>query len=296
MLVVVWSFAASQPSPPWADLPPIELSATINGTASSVSERDLNQGSSSLVLRLAGDTFAASALTAASAAASAVLGAFESLQPHEPAGWAAVVSPVLRNGSLEMVSTSEIALRLPRLGCFDLLYPEVVTVRLPGAATYSGRAVIAPSLRIRADAVRPPRWGSVRHPPWETWRNCTHVRLAWRPPLDSGGTRLVGYRLEWRSVTAADAAIDPSTEPLAMGPALDDGWNSTELIAAEASDENGAIADASATLGPLMPGSAYLVRVRAFSEGTGCSLIAGDDGQSLALYAGWQLSSRLQPS
>ena len=44
---------------------------------------------------------------ATSAAGVAVLSAFESQQPHEPAGWAAVASPVLATSDVTLVRRSD---------------------------------------------------------------------------------------------------------------------------------------------------------------------------------------------
>ena len=283
---------------PWPDLPPITLS--LGGQLQDDgSESILNAAPSTLLLRLEGDTFAPDVSDATSAAGVAVLSAFESQQPHEPAGWAAVASPVLATSDVTLVrrSDTEIALELPRMPCFDLLYNEVVTVRLAGAATASGRAVVAPPLRIHADpAVRPPRWGSVRLPPTEVWRNCTHVRLRWRVPLDSGGTALAGYRFEVRpmahSLRDAESGLfarpDRTTEPLSLGPSLDDGWEGSQLIQSEA---GGSAEDATAILGPLQQGVAYHVRLRAYAHGKGCALVPGDDGATMTLHGGWRADS-----
>ena len=298
------------------DLPPISLSVG-GDVVTDGTERAFHVQAPTLILSLEGDAFVAFGDDAASAVGAAILSSFESQQPHEPAGWSAVVTPHLVNGSLTVSrrSASQLALQLPRLPCFDLLYPEVVTVRIPGSATVSGRAVVAPPLRIRADpAVRPPRWGSVRLPPRETWRNCTHVRLRWNRPLDSGGTELAGYRLEVRALHSAsytsavampDAASRPdtATEPLSLGPAIDGGWNSSSFIdhnasasaadPASAADAADLEYDASGVVGPLAPGVAYQVRVRAYARGHGCTPVPGDDGAVITLYGGWRADSLL---
>ena len=91
-----------------ADLPPIALSLGGELPADG-SERALNARSSTLVLQLSGDTFSPLASDAASNVGAALLAGFESQQPHEPAGWAAVgrvaagsslTAPPLRSGLL----------------------------------------------------------------------------------------------------------------------------------------------------------------------------------------------------
>ena len=292
-IIFALGIGGTSSSPPLADLPPVALK--LAGSLVEVgTERALNLQSSSLVLQLTGDTWAAniSSDTEFGASRAALLSSFESLQPHEPAGWRAVVAPAL-NASLTILRNSdrEIQLQLPRLRCYDLLYPEIVMVRLSGATTASGRAVTAPPLRIRADAtVRPPLWGSVRTPPREVWRNCTHVTLSWAPPADDGGTALAGYRVELLELPASFPLVPPSppsselTEPLSLGPALDDNWNSsTELIAAQPG-----LSEVQSTIGPLRVGAAYRVRVRAFATGTGCVPVPGDDGAALTIFGGWR--------
>ena len=293
-------------SPHLADLPPIALKLA-GELPDGGTEQALNAHASSLILRLSGDSWDSNA-SSSEASRNAILSSFESLQPHEPAGWTAVVAPAL-NSSLPITrsSATELRLQLPRLRCYDLLYPEIIMLRLPGAVTASGRAVVAPPLRIRADpTVRPPRWGEVRAPPREIWRNCTHVTLSWAHPADSGGSALAGYKFEVRfhptsggttSTSSASsstaAAADQQhregseTEPLSLGPALDAGWNASTTLIAPQSDQ----LEASATVGPLEAGIAYEVRIRAYSTGTGCSPVPGDDGASIILYGGWRADS-----
>ena len=132
--------------------------------------------------------------------------------------------------------------------------------------------------------MKPPRWGAVRIPPSETWRNCTHVRLRWAHPADYGGTALAGYRLEIRDRATHANGVNPNTEPLSLGPAIDAGWNaSAELLPPQT---NGS--EAEAYIGPLDMGIAYEVRVRAYSVGSGCAPVPGDDGAILVLHGGWR--------
>ena len=133
---------AAASSPVLEDLPPIGLKLA-GELISDGTEHALNTRSSTLILRLSGDTWRTNAGSTgnhlAAQSRAAVLTSFESLHPHEPAGWTAVVAPAF-NASLDIsrISDTEIQLQLPRLRCYDLLYPEVVMVRLPGVATVVG--------------------------------------------------------------------------------------------------------------------------------------------------------------
>ena len=64
------------------------------------------------------------------------------------------------------------------------------------------------------------------------------------------------------------ARPDRTTEPLSLGPSLDDGWEGSQLIQSEA---GGSAEDATAILGPLQQGVAYHVRLRAYAHGKGCA-------------------------
>ena len=262
------AMATAQPIP-HADLPHIALSVR-GPLATDGTEAVLNAQPSTLGLELTGDTWADD-VAMPGEARQAVLRAFESLHPAEPSGWAAVVAPTLNASTLVIERTSShlIGVQLPQLPCYDLLRPEIVMVRIPGAAITSGRSVVAPPLRIGATAVTPPRWGSVRSPPREVWRNCTHVQLSWLPPYSSGGTALHGYRIEMRRVGAGE-----------------DSWNSSALIEppAEADEVLG-------VAGELEVGVSYEIRIRAYSVSTGCVPVAGDDGAPLLVHGGWRTDS-----
>ena len=250
------------PPTPHADLPPILLRVIANGT-----EAAFTQGAATLSLELSGDAWVDDVETDHTAR-DAVLSAFQSLHTHEAAGWTAVVAPAL-NSTAHMVRTSgaQLSITLPRLPCYDPLAPEIVLVRMPGAAIASGRGVIAPALRISADEhIRPPRWGTVRPVPREVERNCTHVTLTLPPPYHRGGTPLAGFRLEVRR--------DGSSE-----------WIASELIAPPSPN---ASAEGLGVVGPLEMGVGYMVRVRAYATGTGCRPLAGDDGAPIRLVGGWR--------
>ena len=102
------------------DLPPISLAlgGTVVGDGS---ETILNTEPATLTLKLTGDEFLPAASDVNSSAGAAVLAAFESQQPHEPAGWAAVVSPVLSNRSLTLTrhSDRELELHLVRASALE---------------------------------------------------------------------------------------------------------------------------------------------------------------------------------
>ena len=304
--------AASAPSVD--DLPPLSLRVEPNPLSAATVQTE----GTTLVLSLANDAFHASLPSPEADATTAVLGAFTALEPNAPAGFEAVVAAALRgNASALSISADrrQVQLRLPALPCFAPLHPEVVSVRLPSVVIASGRAVTAPPLRITASGSdAPPRWGSVRAPPREVWRNCTHVELRWRHPHFLGGAgALAGYRLEVRrrrvhaaeGATAADALLpeaadaEAATEPLSLGLAVDEGWNASVGPLFPPQPE---LAEASAILGPLSPSAsvAYEVRVRAYAaargsggggSGTSCAAVPGDDGAVLTLHAGWRADS-----
>jgi hypothetical protein len=167
-------------------------------------------------------------------------------------------------------------------------------VRVPGAAIASGRSVVAPSLRISAIAqITPPRWGSVLTPPRELGRNCTHVTLSWDPPYFDGGTALSGYRLETRRADGSDPPPTAADEPGVLVSAADGTlWRRDSTLLSPLAVPGGAV---TGVLGPLLAGVAYEVRVRAFSVGTGCTHLEGDDGAvatALHATAAWRTSCR----
>ena len=81
-----------------------------------------------LVLNLAGDEWKEDvASSAAGSARDLLLGSFESLQPHEPAGWSAAAAGVLSNRprrAVNRTSTTTVRIELPQLPCYDILYPR----------------------------------------------------------------------------------------------------------------------------------------------------------------------------
>ena len=276
-------------SPNHADLPPIVLSVE-GPVVADGTERAFNLAASTLHLVLSGDAWAPDVAVLGSASRAALLGSFASQQPLAASGWTAVVAPVLGSASLLRASPTLLTLSLPQLHCFDLLVPELVTVRVPGAAIASGRSVVAPSLRISAIAqITPPRWGSVLTPPRELGRNCTHVTLSWDPPYFDGGTALSGYRLETRRADGSDPPPSAADEPDVLVSATDGTlWRRDSALLSPLAGPGAAV---TGVLGPLLAGVAYEVRVRAFSVGTGCMHLVGDDGAVAIVYGGWRADS-----
>ena len=196
-----------------------------------------------------------------------------------PTGWNALILPSLNYTHLTRTSATTVVVQLPHFPCYDLLYPELLTLSVPATAVQTRRAVLAaqplwidPDGLHSAARVTPPRWGTVWAPPNEESRNCTHTRFTWRAPPHDGHTPLTHYRLEWRALPAADGAPDP-------------GW------AASVTEESEPLSTTRGDAGPLMPGGHYEVRVRAYSRGhhgPPCAPLRGDDGAPRRFFAGWR--------
>ena len=166
-----------------------------NASVGTVLERSLNLASSEIAFRLEGDVWA-EGIGADGAESDAFLGALVSRQEeptgwnvwngwtHEASGWNSIVASALSHSLIQRVTATQVVVRLPSFACFDLIAsPELVQMSVPGVATASGRAPIAaPPMRIMVDReVWAPVWGSVRAPPIEEWRNCSHVQARWKP-------------------------------------------------------------------------------------------------------------------
>ena len=239
-------------------LPPVALD--FGGSAAGAVEQTLNAGPSELRLILTGDSWS-SRVGIDEEATRPLVEAFTSLRPSEPAGWAAMVTPVLNASMVQRTSAHELSIGLPALPCFDILSPEAVMLTVPSVAIASGRKVVAPPLLVHADtSVSPPRWGSVRSTPVEVWRNCTHIRVDWTRPAYDGGTELVHYQLEFRSLNSPSSAWS-------VGPPN----NVTAGV-----------------VGPLERNSTYSVRVRPFNRGSGCTPVPGSAGAAAIFVAGWR--------
>ena len=202
----------------WADIGLLDdypltpgSAVTFGGTAAAGVETVFQEGASNLTLTLGDDSWRDGGHLAAprstlegrftdswveaigqdSAASSALLAALVSLQ-SEATGWNAAILAHLNYTHLLRLSGATVVVQLPRFQCYDLISPEVLTLRVPAVAVATGRAALAAApLRIAPTlGVTPPRWGSVWAPPREESRNCTHVTLVWRPPAHDGGTPL----------------------------------------------------------------------------------------------------------
>ena len=266
------------------------------GTAAAGKETVFQQGASNLTITL-GDDFWDEGLGEDTTASTDLLAALKVFpgawtggqeqtitvngQPvRTPTGWNALIQPTLNYTHLTRASDTMVVVQLPHFPCYDLLYPEVLTLSVPSTAVQTRRAVLeAEPLWIDPDGFRsaarvtPPRWGSVWAPPNEESRNCTHTRFTWRAPPHDGHTPLTHYRLEWRALPAAGF----------IGP--DPGW------AASVVEESEPLGTTRGDAGPLTPGVQYEVRVRAYSRGhhgPPCVPLRGDDGAPRRFFAGWR--------
>ena len=266
------------------------------GTAAAGKETVFQQGASNLTITL-GDDFWDEGLGEDTTASTDLLAALKVFpgawtggqeqtitvngQPvRTPTGWNALIQPTLNYTHLTRASDTMVVVQLPHFPCYDLLYPEVLTLSVPPTAVQTRRAVLeAEPLWIDPDGFRsaarvtPPRWGSVWAPPNEESRNCTHTRFTWRAPPHDGHTPLTHYRLEWRALPAAGF----------IGP--DPGW------AASVVEESEPLGTTRGDAGPLTPGVQYEVRVRAYSRGhhgPPCVPLRGDDGAPRRFFAGWR--------